>query len=203
MTAESKVAQVNRLLGVNLWDAPSFRADVRIDFHEDGSIYGATLLNPAAVRPTGQEGTVVDEPSVRWCGRDDAHPAHERRNLFGGKDYCTGMSGAAAARGRPPMSADTVTEKVADRIARARGYVQGACVDEHYRDAWEALSVLSNPEVLAGMAEVLRKHSESKGDQGFLPSCRCGWVGSSRMAWVADLARHQAIALAEWLRGQG
>lgn len=64
-------------------------------------------------------------------------------------------------------------------------------------------TVLSDPEVLAGMARVLREHSESKGDASFLPSCRCGWVGSSRMAWVADLARHQAAALADWLRGQG
>lgn len=50
VTAETEVGRVNRLLGVSLWDAPSFRADVRIDFHEDGSIYGATLLNPSVVR---------------------------------------------------------------------------------------------------------------------------------------------------------
>jgi hypothetical protein len=42
------VKAVNQLLGVSLWDASSFRADVRIDFHEDGTVLGATLLNPAA-----------------------------------------------------------------------------------------------------------------------------------------------------------
>ena len=74
--------------------------------------------------------------------------------------------------------------------------------DNAERIARTALAALSDPEVLAGMAGVLREHSESRGDASFLPSCRCGWVGPSRMAWVADLARHQATALADWLRGQ-
>lgn len=40
------VAKLNRALGVNLWDAPSFRADVRIDFDERGRVMATTLLNP-------------------------------------------------------------------------------------------------------------------------------------------------------------
>jgi hypothetical protein len=41
----SPVAQVNRLLGLSLWDVRSFRADVRIDFDEHGRILQAQLLN--------------------------------------------------------------------------------------------------------------------------------------------------------------
>lgn len=41
----SDVSRVNRLLGVNLYDVRSFRADVRIDFDEVGRIRGASLLN--------------------------------------------------------------------------------------------------------------------------------------------------------------
>jgi uncharacterized protein YuzE len=42
------VSQVNRLLGINLYDTRSFRADVRIDFDESGNVLRVTLLNPAA-----------------------------------------------------------------------------------------------------------------------------------------------------------
>ena len=105
------------------------------------------------------------------------------------------------------MSDVNVTEKVARAIDPAIyphiNHLTGDAWAASKRATEAALAALSDPEVLAGMAEVLRKHSESKGDQGFLPSCRCGWVGSSRMAWVADLARHQTAALVDWLRGQG
>lgn len=47
------VSAINALLGVWLWDAPSFRADVRIDFREDGSIISATLLNPGVTVTDG------------------------------------------------------------------------------------------------------------------------------------------------------
>ena len=43
---KATVETVNRLLGVNLWDAPSFRAGVRIDFDEFGAVLSATLTNP-------------------------------------------------------------------------------------------------------------------------------------------------------------
>ena len=49
--AAPTVAQVNALLGVSLYDAPSFRADVRIDFDEHGRILAASILNPGP-RPT-------------------------------------------------------------------------------------------------------------------------------------------------------
>ena len=100
-----------------------------------------------------------------------------------------------------------LTEKVAGALCPS---LWDGTYPEHLREGFRhlirerataALAVLSDPEVLAGMAGVLREHSESKGDASFLPSCRCGWVGSSRMAWVADLARHQATALADWIRG--
>ena len=104
------------------------------------------------------------------------------------------------------MTADAnVTEKVADRIARARGYVQGACVEEHYRDAREALAVLSDPEVLAGIAGVLGEHTiDGRKTWGWV-YCSCGWV--SREADTATGYRrhreHAAGAVLVWLRGQG
>lgn len=58
---------------------------------------------------------LAEQPSVRWCGRDDAHPAHEKPNEFGGTDYCTGMSEAAAARGQAPLGERT---PLAEQIAR-------------------------------------------------------------------------------------
>lgn len=105
------------------------------------------------------------------------------------------------------MNNKDVTEKVAQALWERYGtWPNGPLAawltrSDCDRLAREALAALSDPEVLAGMAGVLREHSESKGDASFLPSCRCGWVGASRMAWVADLARHQATALADWLRG--
>lgn len=41
------VTELNRLLAIDLRQAPSFRADVRIDFDEYGRVIGAKLLNPA------------------------------------------------------------------------------------------------------------------------------------------------------------
>src|SRR5690606_27044532 len=71
------------------------------------------------------------EPRVRWCDRDDAHPAHERRNQFGGKDYCTGMSEEAAARGRPsPPAPAAEGDAVLDRAAAA------------FADAWTGVATL-------------------------------------------------------------
>lgn len=99
---------------------------------------------------------------------------------------------------------DTVTERVARALWEAEteyDYAWEPNADTYRDAARNLLAVLSDPEVLAGMAGVLREHGESKGDASFLPSCRCGWVGSSRMAWAADLARHQAAALADWIRG--
>jgi hypothetical protein len=43
----TNIVEVNKLLGINLYDAPSFRADVRIDFDEFGNVISATLLNSA------------------------------------------------------------------------------------------------------------------------------------------------------------
>lgn len=44
------------------------------------------------------------------------------------------------------------------------------------------------------VARVLAEHS-SVGKR-LLPGCRCGWVGSSHLAWAVDLARHQAEQIA-------
>jgi len=39
------VETLNRLLGIDIWTVRSFRADVRIDFREDGSVISVRLLN--------------------------------------------------------------------------------------------------------------------------------------------------------------
>ena len=45
---KATVETVNRLLGVNLWDARSFRADVRIDFDVYGAVLRAELAEGGA-----------------------------------------------------------------------------------------------------------------------------------------------------------
>lgn len=39
------VDQVNAVLDVNVWEVPSFRADVRIDFDEYGRVLATSLIN--------------------------------------------------------------------------------------------------------------------------------------------------------------
>jgi len=39
------VADINALLDINLYEVPSFRADVRIDFDEHGHVFAARILN--------------------------------------------------------------------------------------------------------------------------------------------------------------
>jgi hypothetical protein len=39
------VEKINRLLSIDIWQAPSFRADVRIDFDENGKVLSVALLN--------------------------------------------------------------------------------------------------------------------------------------------------------------
>lgn len=43
------------------------------------------------------------------------------------------------------------------------------------------------------VAEVLVAHTPASprdGEWTFLPECRCGWLGTSRLAWAVDHARH-------------
>lgn len=49
-----KVSTVNQILGVDLWEAHSFRADVRIDFDECGDVLRTALLNPGSTDAEGQ-----------------------------------------------------------------------------------------------------------------------------------------------------
>lgn len=110
----------------------------------------------------------------------------------------------------------------------AREDAQGEAMDE----ARKALAALSDPEVLAGMAEVLAAHTgwaQVSGDGGeFRLICHdCGedlgaerivvaeWVGRTGKdpaewnrrgkvpAYDEAQAAHQAAALAGWLKGQG
>jgi len=67
------VAAVNDLLGVNLWDVRSFRADVRIDFHEDGSIIGASVIT-VPLSPAGAVAARIGSHGP--CGRRDRHDPH-------------------------------------------------------------------------------------------------------------------------------
>jgi len=103
------------------------------------------------------------------------------------------------------MTAD-VTEKVAralterDHLQRAHGPGE-KCWHKESKDGrlpyWRevvtaALSVLSDPEVLAGMAEVLVREIYPAHD----PDECCD-------EWQRDHAERVATALADWLRGQG
>lgn len=57
-TPRLTVGQINVLLGVNLWDAPSFRADLSVDFDEFGHVLAVRLLNP---RPEAKGSTSTFE----------------------------------------------------------------------------------------------------------------------------------------------
>lgn len=71
LAPQPTVETVNRLLGVWLWDAPSFHADVRIDFHESGQILSATLLNPA-LTPDERQNALDDRDAMReHYGREE------------------------------------------------------------------------------------------------------------------------------------
>lgn len=73
--AQSTVAQVNALLGISVWDAPSFRADVRIDFDEYGAVLAAELLTAAHDADTAA--TALEEAADAW------HPHRADANLKG------------------------------------------------------------------------------------------------------------------------
>lgn len=102
------------------------------------------------------------------------------------------------------MTADAnVTEKAAEAEAQRRysplgeqrAFVAGALW--HRARGGDFEQALSGPEVLAGIAGVLREHGDSRQSAGgFLLVCRCGDA-------VDDHAAHQAAALADWLRRQG
>jgi hypothetical protein len=55
------VSQINNLLGVNLYDVLSFRADVAIDFDEYGRVLKTELLNPAARTSIGPDSERIRE----------------------------------------------------------------------------------------------------------------------------------------------
>lgn len=66
------VADVNRMLGVNLWDVRSFRAVVAIDFDEHGATLGARLIAPADHQA---EAPSDDVQGVQAWMADDLHTA--------------------------------------------------------------------------------------------------------------------------------
>lgn len=47
------ISEVNKVLGINLWDVRSFRAVVEIDFDEYGNILKVTLVNKYEGRRSG------------------------------------------------------------------------------------------------------------------------------------------------------
>lgn len=60
----------------------------------------------------------------------------------------------------------------------------------------DALSALADPEVLAGIAGVLREHGWVYTQPVTASRCACGERPD-------DMAGHQATAVADWLRGRG
>ena len=68
--------------------------------------------------------------------------------------------------------------------------------DNAERIARTALAALSDPEVLAGIAGVLREHGWVYTQPVTASRCACGERPD-------DMAGHQATAVADWLRGRG
>jgi hypothetical protein len=59
------VGALNRLLNVNLWEVRSFRADVRIDFDEYGTVIATWLLN--STPPTVASDEAVEKHACTEC----------------------------------------------------------------------------------------------------------------------------------------
>jgi hypothetical protein len=95
-----------------------------------------------------------------------------------------------------------VTEKVAQALCPA---LWDDTYPEHLREglrhlpreqATASLAALSDSEVLAGIAGVLREHGWVYTHPVTASRCACGERPD-------DMAGHQATAVADWLRGQG
>lgn len=101
------------------------------------------------------------------------------------------------------MTADVnVTEKVARALPDLIASVVPGLLQERVRDA--ALSALADPEVQAGIAGVLRRHSWYEiTAEGVV--CHCNHQGPPYSGGITAqhwLAEHQTAAVVEWLRGQ-
>lgn len=96
------------------------------------------------------------------------------------------------------MTADVnVTERVArELIADAARSHLAMGTEYATRLARRLLTVLSDPEVLAGIAGVLREHGWVYTQPVTASRCACGERPD-------DMAEHQATAVADWLRGRG
>lgn len=98
------------------------------------------------------------------------------------------------------MSDVNVTEKVARVIASDTDEPMWSAVVV----ARNALAALADPEVLAGIAGVLREHGcKWSGDNVLSCLCDKGWHGGAREQRIAQHADHQAAAVVEWLRRKG
>ena len=102
------------------------------------------------------------------------------------------------------MTADVnVTERVArELIADAARSHLAMGTEYATRLARRLLAVLSDPEVLAGMAGVLAEHVLDE----YANTCSCGKWGHFEDDYyerVATYTAHVATALADWIKGQG
>src|SRR5690606_22583690 len=97
----------------------------------------------------------------------------------------------------PPMTADVnATEKVArELIADAARSHLAMGTEYATRLARRLLSVLSDPDVQAGIAGVLREHGWVYTQPVTASRCVCDERPD-------DMAEHQATAVADWLRGR-
>lgn len=104
------------------------------------------------------------------------------------------------------VSGMDVTAKVARVIASDTDEVMWSAVVV----ARNALAALSDPEVLAGVAGVLREHGLVRAayrDSSYGPGivCRCGAVVDQALDETTQetQAHHEAAEVVKWLRGQG
>lgn len=93
------VEDVERVLGISLWNAESFRGDVRIDFNEYGQILEVELLPtsppPSEVRVTGEA-----LPEIAHKGSSTDAEMFERMAWNLDNDYPAGGSNARNALSR-------------------------------------------------------------------------------------------------------
>lgn len=105
------------------------------------------------------------------------------------------------------MTDVNVTEKVIDALVMSPlADTAGTDLAPFRRAATAALAALRDPDVLAGMAGVLREHDlirEAYRDPSYGPGivCRCGAVIDQALdeTMQETQARHEAAAVVEWL----
>ena len=129
-------ADINSLghaLGLNLWGARSFRADVRIDFDEDGRIIGTSLLNPDDGNPR-PDVDVLDGDTQPGCTGDYEcpAPAHQHGCMTDVEGHCN------EPEAHPTPDVDVLAEVRAEREAIAAMVREAGVAQRQYEGYGDA-----------------------------------------------------------------